>query len=138
MVFADRLPRIKPKLIFYGVPSGQIKQRERPLQDPRVTIKLLEIAYNNKKLLQKQLQQELLLSLYSLDSLLVIDLAIFYKIDKVKKLLIINKVILAIIPLGYIGLLQLLDITINKAFKALLREKLKVVLEAETNQDLYS
>ena len=82
------------------------------------------------------MRHKLLLSLHSSDSLLVIDSATFYKIDKVRLLLKEYNVLLAIIPPGYTGLLQPLDVTINKAFKALLREKLEAVLEAETDWDL--
>ena len=135
-VFADGLPRVKPKLIFHGVPGGQIWEREHQLWDPRVTVELSETAYNNEKLLLDWLRHELLPSLYGSDSLLVMDSATFHKTDEVRLLLKEYNVLLAIIPPGCTGLLQPLDVAINKAFKALLREKLEAVLEAETDWDL--
>ena len=66
----------------------------------------------------------------------MMDSATFHKIDEVRLLLKEYNVLLAIIPPGCTGLLQPLDVAINKAFKALLRKKLEAVLKAETDWDL--
>ena len=130
-IFADGVARVKPKLIFHGVPGGKIWREEHQFWDPRVTVELSESAYNNEQLLTKWMEQELFESLPDSDSLLVMDSASFHKTDDVKKLLRDRGITLAIIPPGCTGLLQPLDVAVNKAFKALLREKLESVLEAE-------
>jgi hypothetical protein len=64
------------------------------------------------------------------------DSASFHKTDDVKQLLKENQVTLAVIPPGCTGLLQPLDVAINKAFKALLRVHLERILEMEADGEV--
>lgn len=135
-IFADGQPRIKPKLIFHGVPGGKIWQQEHQLWDPRVTVELSESAYNNEELLVTWLEKELFKELGGRGSLLVMDSASFHKTKKVRQLLRANQVTLAVVPPGCTGLLQPLDVAVNKPFKALLRYHLEQILNAEVDGEV--
>lgn len=130
-VFADGVKRLPPKLIFHGTPGGIIDHRERAFWDPRVTIEITESAYNNEKLLLKWIEQEVSNVVGDQESLLVMDSATFHKTEAVKQKLQDHQIVLAVVPPGCTGLVQPLDVAINKAFKALLRDKLESILMEE-------
>lgn len=134
-IFSDGVCRLKPKLIFHGVPGGVIQTAESSLYDPRVTVVFNESAYNNEKLFTQWIDEELLQEevLGGRDSLLVMDHATFHKTPEVLKKLRDNNILPALIPGGCTGLLQPLDVSINKPFKKWIREALDEVLDADAD-----
>lgn len=122
-VFADGLPRIMPKLIFHATTGAQIRSNEKPLYDKRVTVKFNPTAYNNEALFLRWIEEELIkLEDWKDGGLLAIDAAEFHKTEKILSTLRENPIISSMIPPGCTGLVQPLDISINKPFKELLRD----------------
>ena len=136
-IFADGVPRLKPKLIFHGTPGGPIERAEKDLYDKRVSIEFNETAYNNEDLFTKWLDDELLNPdvLGGRDSLLVMDHAAFHKTPDVLQKLKGTNVVPALIPPGCTSLLQPLDVAINKPFKEWLRRALDEVLDNDDLED---
>jgi len=128
-IFADGEPRLKPKLIFHGVPGGLIDIKERPLWDARVTVEVNESAYNNEILFQKWLETELKQVLGGKEALLVMDHASFHKTSNILSWLRDHLIVPALIPPGCTGLLQPLDVAVNKPFKAILREEMSELID---------
>ena len=61
--FADGIPRIQPKLIFYGKATdegGKIKECESYLYNPSVTVHFNSIVYNNEELTNQWIENELI------------------------------------------------------------------------------
>jgi hypothetical protein len=84
-IFADGIPRIKPKLIFHGTPTeegGVIWERESHLYSAKVTVHYNESAYNNKELMNSWITEELIPILKPTQQdevLLALDAAAFHK-----------------------------------------------------------
>jgi hypothetical protein len=126
-IFADGIHRLKPKLIFHGVPTeegGQIFEKEAHLYSPDVTVEYNKTAYNNEDLFSRWIKEELspLCSDDSDDFLLVMDAAAFHKTPSIKEELKSYNITLALIPGGCTALLQPLDTAINGPFKRWLQE----------------
>jgi len=129
-VFADGLSRIKPKLIFHAATGAQIRRNEEGLYDNRVTIEFNPTAYNNEALLLRWIDEALIkLEDWKDGGLLAIDAAEFHKIERVLNTLPNHCIIPSMIPPGCTGLVQPLDISINKPFKELLREHVESFAE---------
>jgi hypothetical protein len=84
-IFADGIPRIKPKLIFHGKATNEgdkIEERESYLYNKGVTVYFNESAYNNEQLTIEWLDTELILMLKPTAQdrlLLALDSATFHK-----------------------------------------------------------
>ena len=129
-VFADGLSRIKPKLIFHTATGAQIQRNEEGLYDNRVTVEFNPTAYNNEALFLRWIDEELIkLEDWKDGGLLAIDAAEFHKTERVLNTLRNHCIIPSMIPPGCTGLVQPLDISINKPFKELLREHVESYAE---------
>jgi len=135
-IFADGIPRIRPKLIFHGTPTnkgGKIEGNESKDYHPGVTFHFNQTAYNNEDLTEEWLDNELLplIQPTARPFLLCLDCASFHKtpplLAKMKK----SNILPALIPPGCTGLLQPLDTHINKPFKEYLREENDKYLEGK-------
>ncbi|KEY68826.1 hypothetical protein S7711_09825 [Stachybotrys chartarum IBT 7711] len=115
----DGRHRLKPKLIFHGMPppTGRILQEEGHLYSPDVTIEFNETAYNNEELFKRSIEEELQNILGQEELLLVMDVVAFHKTRGILDCLRDHRVICAFIPGGCTSLLQPLDTTINRPFK---------------------
>ena len=128
-IFADGIPRIRPKLIFHGKATnegGKIEERENHLYYKGVTVHFNSTAYNNEELTIQWIDSELIPSLQPTaqdEVLLALDVAAFHKTLEILQKLRNNHIITALVPLGCIGILQPLDIAVNKPFKELLQEQ---------------
>jgi hypothetical protein len=135
-IFADGVPRIKPKLIFKGKPTeegGHIESQEAYLYSQDVTIHFNNTAYNNKKLTLQFIDKELLLICQPAEDrelLLALDAARFHKTPAVLQKLKENHIIPPFVPPGCTGILQPLDTAVNKPFKEMLREETELYTDA--------
>jgi DDE superfamily endonuclease len=135
-IFADGVPRLRLKLIFHGKATdegGKIEERESHLYHKDVTVHFNSTAYNNEELTMQWIDSELLLGLkpagYN-EVLLALDAVAFHKTLAILQKLRDNHIITALVPLGCTGLLQPLDIAVNKPFKELLREQIELYMDA--------
>ena len=150
-IFADGIARIKPMIIFHG--EERPGRAEALLYHDGVQVTFNDTAYNNASVFMKQIQEDLLPTLHPFvtsvdgdmifdeegnavqnkrDSLFVMDHASFHKTDEIKQVLRENHVSTAIIPPGTTGLLQPLDVSVNKVLKGNI---LKIICERLTDQD---
>jgi hypothetical protein len=132
-IFGDGICRLQPKLIFYGIPppKGRIYEDEGDRYAPGIMVTYNEHAYNNEELFCDWIKKELPeAQSASRDFLLVMDVAAFHVTEDVKSQLKQRNITTALIPPGCTGLLQPLDIAINKVFKGWLREEMELY-EAE-------
>ena len=131
-VFTDGLPRIKPRLIFHAVTGVQIRCKEEDLYDKGVTVEFNPTAYNNKALFLRYIEEELIkLEDWKDRGLLAIDAAKFHKTERILRILREHSIIPSMIPPGCTGLVQPLDISINKPCKGLLRDHIDSYVELE-------
>lgn len=140
-IFADGVPRLKPKLIFHGAADqdrNRLRKEEASLYSDKVTVEYNEAAYNNGQLMLKWAIEELVPTLRQQESLLVMDHASFHKTEDVMKVFRANCITPCMIPAGCTAILQPLDVSINKAFKEKMRELLDEHLERaeEENQPM--
>ena len=84
-IFADRVPQIKPKLIFHRKATdkgSKIEERESYLYHRGITVHFNTTAYNNKELTMQWIDSELIPSLKPTaqdEVLLALDAAAFQK-----------------------------------------------------------
>jgi hypothetical protein len=135
-IFANGIPRIRPKLIFHGKATnegGKIEERESYLYHKGVTVHFNSTAYNNEELTIQWIDSELIPSLQPTaqdEVLLALDAAAFHKTPEILQKLRDNHIITALVPPGCTGILQPLDTAVNKPFKELLREQTELYTDA--------
>jgi DDE superfamily endonuclease len=135
-IFADGVPRIKPKLIFHGKATdkgGKIEERESHLYHKGITVHFNSTVYNNEELTMQWIDSELIPSLKPIaqdEVLLALDAAAFHKTPEILQKLHNNHIITALVPPGCTGILQPLDTAVNKPFKELLQEQTEQYTDA--------
>ena len=126
-IFADGSMRVKPLILFKG---AEVLTRRADLQrraaeiaqyDPRVVVQFNPNAYANKSVLVNWITDMLVPALPSGPRLLALDVAKFHKTDAVLDTLRSHDIIPAMIPPGCTGLMQPLDVAVNKPLKDILR-----------------
>lgn len=129
MVFADGIPRVKPKVIFHALTGANIWKKEGHLYDTRVTVEFNSTAYNNEQVFIQQIEREIAPAFEGRPSLFVLDAATFHKTDRVLNILSNYKIMPSMIPGGCTSLIQPLDVSINRPFKDLLQEEVEMYIE---------
>lgn len=97
-------------------------EKEKHLYHPDVIVRFNDTAYNNEVLFKEFIEDELLPYTNNEDTLLVMDVAAFYKTPGIMDLLKESCITPAMIPPGTTSLLQPLDIAVNGPFKQWLRD----------------
>jgi hypothetical protein len=126
-IFADGSLPFPPNIIFHGTPTdegGRIFSTEGQLYAKDVIVEYNEHAYNNEALFGRWIDSTLLKLREQEDEelLLIMDAAAFHKTDSIKQKLRKYGISIAMIPAGCTCLLQPLDVSVNKPFKAWLQE----------------
>lgn len=138
-VFGSGKPRVRPLIIFRGKAEytgrrAEYLQRKRDEEmaryDPRVAIRWNESAYSNADLLVNWIEEYLVPALPPGPRLLALDVAKFHSTDEVLTTLRSNNITPSMIPPGCTGLVQPLDVSVNKPFKNILRDILEDHLDA--------
>jgi len=135
-VFTDGVPRVKPLLFFRGQGVGATIMRERREYDPRVVGNFNPTAYANSSKVLEWLDEQLIPVLNSQPTLLGIDLFPAQQTEEVLDTFRANDIVVSIIPGGCTGLVQPLDVSINRPFKDILKVsqvQLKIQNQREGN-----
>lgn len=120
-VFGDAVARVKP-LIFYrglGVEGGVIEEMKE--YDSRVVVKFNPTAYANSEHLIQWLDEQVIPVLDKQPTLMVLDLFGGHKTDHVLDTFLAHDITISLIPGGCTGLVQPLDVSINRPFKDILK-----------------
>ncbi|RPA93736.1 hypothetical protein L873DRAFT_1703897, partial [Choiromyces venosus 120613-1] len=137
-VFGSGKPRVRPLIIFKGKENYEgrrsqfyIRKREEEMAryDNRVEVRWNETAYANSKLLIDWINNLLVPGLPSGPCLLALDVAKFHSMESVLTTLRSHDIIPSLIPPRCTGLVQPLDVSINKPFKSMLRDILEELLD---------
>jgi len=146
-VFADGAMRVKPLLLFRGAEvltrphDQQRRATEIARYDPRIAVYFNANAYANETVLLHWINNLLVPALPAgHPSMLALDVTKFHKTDTILSTLHSHDIIPAMIPPGCTGLVQPLDVSINKPLKDILRnliEDAMELFEQQTGDDLY-
>jgi len=137
-IFRSGKNRLRPLIIFKGKEnySGTRRKYYQPKRidemsqyDTRVIVHWNETAYANADLLIEWITDYLVPVLPSGPRLLALDVAKFHCTDSVLQTLREHDITPSIIPAGCTGLVQPLDVSVNKPFKDLLRDLIDQALE---------
>lgn len=120
-VFADGVARVKPLIFFRGKGTGSTIVSEQRLYDNRVVVKFNPTAYANSSNMLEWLDEQLVPVLNGQPTLLAIDLFSGHKTEEVLDTFRAHDVMPSVIPGGCTGLVQPLDVSINRPFKDLLK-----------------
>ena len=147
-VFGSGKARVRPLIIFKGkeVYEGRRseyykrkRKEEMARYDQRVEVHWNENAYANSHLLVDWINQMLVPVLPPGPRLLALDVVKFHSTQEVLSTLRSHDIVPSLIPPGCTGLVQPLDVSVNKPFKCLLRDILDELLddfEAKNNLNL--
>ena len=119
-VFADGVPRVPPMIIFRG--TGQRLGAERAKYHDGVLVEFNPTAYMNDQLFERYIQEHLIPVLGGHPTLFALDLMGSHKTPAILDLLHSNNITPSLIPGGCTGLVQPLDVSVNKPFKELVRD----------------
>lgn len=120
-VFADAIPRVEPLIFFRGLGVGVTVVAEMKNYHPRVVVKFNPTAYANLESVIEWIDEQLVPVLDSQPTLLALDLFGGHKTEDVLDTLRTHDITLSAIPSECIGLVQPLDISINRPFKDIFR-----------------
>jgi len=120
-VFADGIPRVKPLLFFRGQGSGPTILAERRQYDNRVVVKFNPTTYANSSNMLEWLDEQLVPALEGQPTLLAIELFAGHKTEEVLDTFRAHDITPSVIPGGCTGLVQPLDVSINRPFKDILK-----------------
>jgi hypothetical protein len=120
-IFADGGNRVKPLVFYRGIGRGVTIQREMTCYDPRVVIKFNPTAYANSDNMLAWLDEQLIPVLDGEPTLLVLDLFGGHKTEEVLDMMKAHDIVLSVIPAGCTGIVQPLDVSINRPFKDILK-----------------
>lgn len=120
-------------LVFHG--EGNIRAKEEHRYDADVRVEFNSKAWNNSKLLLKQLNEDIAPRFDGKATLLVLDHARFHKTDEVRqKIKDINST-LGMVPAGCTPVLQPLDVSINKVAKHYIADAIDILEEEQLDQE---
>ena len=134
-LFADGAMHVPPLIIFKGsdhlTRPTDIKRRaaEYPHYHPRVKVIFNPNSYANETILLDSITHMLVPNLPPGPRLLAMDVAKFHKTKLVLYTLQSHDIIPSLIPPGCTGLLELLDVSINKPVKDILRSLIEEALD---------
>jgi hypothetical protein len=120
-IFADGEPHVKPLIFFRGMGVGSGILAEMKGYDPRVVVKFNPKAYANAENMVEWLDEQVIPVLDNQPTLLAVDLFGGHKTDTVLDTLTANDITISTIPGGCTGLVQPLDVSINRPFKDILK-----------------
>lgn len=141
-IFGCGKNRLRPLIIFKGKSSytgtrsayyQNKRDEEMSHYDSRVIVRWNETAYANATLLIEWITSFLVPVMPSGPKLLALDIAKFHCTEPVLQTLRDNDIIPSIIPAGCTGLVQPLDVSVNKPFKDLLRDLIDEALDRHEN-----
>ena len=144
-ICADGAMRVKPLILYKGVEvlsrKCDIDRRAAEMKryDPRVLVKFNPNAYANESVLVDWITDMLAPVLPAGPRLLALDVAKFHKTDSVLDTLRSHNIVPSMVPAGCTGLVQPLDVAVNKPVKDLLRELIERRLddfETASGEDL--
>ena len=119
-IFADGIPRIPPMIIFHG--TGRRLGRERERYYHNMLVEFNPTAYMNDNLFERYITEHLIPVLGGRPTLFALDLMGSHKTPTVLNLLRQNNITPSLIPGGCTGLLQPLDVSVNKPLKEVIRD----------------
>lgn len=117
----------------------QRRAAELARYDPRVAVQFNPNAYTNESVLVNWITNMLVPAFPAGPRMLALDVAKFHKTDAVLDTLCSHDIIPAMIPPGCTGLMQPLDVAVNKPLKDILRVLVEDALdlfEARSGEDL--
>jgi len=120
-VFANGGNYVKPLIFYRGKGLGPGVLREMREYDPRVVVKFNPTAYANSGNMVEWLQEQLIPVLESCPTHLAVDLFTGHGTEGVLNTMKANDITVSVIPAGCTSIVQLLDVSINRPFKELLR-----------------
>ena len=120
-VFADGIPRVKPLIFFRGKGISPTVLAEQSRYDSRVVVKFNPTAYANSSNVLEWLDEQVIPILENQPTILAIDLFAAHKAEEVLDTLRAHDITVSIIPGGCTGLVQPLDVSINRPFKDILK-----------------
>jgi len=142
-VFGSGVPYVRPMIIFKGKEKyngwrtqyfTRKREEEERQYDTRVDVRWNETAYANANLLINWIETSLVPVLPSGPRLLALDVAKFHYTEEVLCTLHSHDIIASLIPAGCTGLVQPLDVAVNKPFKNILRNILDDLLDKYQSQ----
>ena len=142
-VFGSGNTHVQPLIIVrgkgrYDTPRShylQIKREAEMAQyDHRVSVRWNESAYANASVLIDWINEMLVPALPPGPCMLVLDVAKFYSTAEVLNTLRLHDIIPSRVPAGCTGLVQPLDVSVNKPFNYILRDLLEDVLDIYEKQ----
>jgi hypothetical protein len=125
-IFTDEEPYVKPLIFFYGIGVGTRILAEMKGYDPRVVVKFNPKAYTNAENMVEWLHEQVIPVLDNQPTLLVVDVFGSYKTDTMLDTSTANDITLRTILGGCTGLVQPLDVSLDRSFKDIL----KVILQS--------
>lgn len=120
-VFADGVPRVQPLVFFRGKGIGSTIVEEGRRYDSRVVVKFNPTAYANSTNIVEWLDEQVVPVLQSQPTLLAMDLFAAHKMEEVLDTLRAHDITVSVIPGGCTGLVQPLNVSINRPFKDILK-----------------
>jgi len=156
-VFADGVGRVKPLILFKGTEDSRMQERyygeERKQYDKRVEVWFNPKGYANTQTTVKWIYDLLIPGLHPAGtgprmwnsgpsllqslpsgkpqpSIIALDAARFHLSPEVLDTLRDSDIIPSLIPGGCTGLIQVLDVSVNKPLKELIRNELDTILES--------
>jgi len=120
-IFADGIPRVALLIFFRGKGIGPSILTEQKLYDPRVVVKFNPTAYANSTNMVEWLETQLIPVLDCQPTLLDLDLFAGHKTEEVLDTFKAHDITVSVIPAGCTGIVQPLDVLINRPFKDILK-----------------
>ena len=140
-IFADGINRVIPLIIFRSTEDNTSapRRREEKLFDSRVVVKFNPKGYANSSIMLFWLEFMLLpvLDTASGPTLLVMDLFKSHSTQEIKDWLCVHRIVPSLVPGGCTGLVQPLDISVNRPFEDILKQVIDDAVDlAERQQTL--
>ena len=136
-IFADAVPGVKPLIFFRGQGVGATVVAEQQQYDPRVVAKFNPKAYANSSNMVEWLDEQVIPVLRGQPTLMVLDMFGGHKTDEVLDTMRAHDITVSVILRGCTGLVQPLDVSINRPFKDLLKVSITQAHKAKNKMATY-
>jgi len=135
-IFADGIDRVMPLIIFRDTENNTSApgRREEKLFDSRVVVKFNPKGYANSAIMLFLLEFMLLPILGTCATLLVMDLFKSHSKQEIKDWLRTHGIVPSLVPGGCTGLVQPLDVSVNRPFKDILKQVIDNAVDLSERQ----